>query len=239
MTTARLASDDRRAPLDRERVVEAAIELADRDGIDAVSMRKLGQQLGIEAMSLYTHVKSKDDLLDGMADAVVATVPTDRHGPDWKATLRETILGSRDAMLHHPWAAGVIESREAPGPATIQYMDAVARILLEAGFSADLAHHSLHVLGSRVLGFSQDLFDDKAQVDPEAAAAVARQLASVYPSVGAIALAASHEGGLGGCDDDVEFRFGLEIILDGLERRRAEELRSRRSGSRAIERGAR
>jgi AcrR family transcriptional regulator len=206
-------------------VLDAAIELADRDGIDAVSMRRLGQELGVEAMSLYTHVRSKDDLLDGMADAVVARIPTTRRATGWHETLRATVLGARAEMLRHPWAARIVETRAAPGPATIGYMDAVARMLLEGGFSADLAHHSLHVLGSRVLGFSQDLFDDGGQVDPAVAAEGARQLAAAYPSVGAIAMAASHEGGLGGCDDDVEFAFGLDIILDGLERER-----SRRAG---------
>jgi AcrR family transcriptional regulator len=218
----RVATDgDRRATLNRARVVEAAIELADREGIDAVSMRRLGQELGVEAMSLYTHVKGKDDLLAGMADAVVAQVPVERVQGDWRARLRTMILGARAAMLSHPWAARVIEASEQPGPATIGYMDAVAAVLLEGGFSADLAHHALHVLGSRVLGFSQDLYDDKGEVDPEVVATFARELAKTYPSVGAIALAASHEGGLGGCDDDLEFVFGLDLILDGLERLRA------------------
>lgn len=210
--------------LTRARVIDAAIALADRDGIDAVSMRKLGQELGIEAMSLYTHVQGKDDLLDGMADALVSTVPTERlPGGTWHASLRSMILGARAALLPHPWAPHVIETRDGPGPATIAYMDAVAATLLEGGFSPDLAHHAMHVLGSRVLGFSQDLYDDKAEVDPDAVARIAREIASAYPSVGAIALAASHEGGLGGCDDDVEFAFGLDIILDSLERRRAEQ----------------
>ncbi len=217
------AGSERRAPLTRTRVLEAAIDLADRDGIDAVSMRRLGQELGVEAMSLYTHVKSKDDLLDGMADAVVARIPTSRHAAGWHETLRATILGARAEMLRHPWTARIVETRSAPGPATIGYMDAVARILFDGGFSADLAHHTMHVLGSRVLGFSQDLFDDGAEVDPAVAWASAQQLAAVYPSVGAIAMAASHEGGLGGCDDDVEFTFGLDIILDGLERERARQ----------------
>ena len=114
----------------------------------------------------------------------------------------------------------MIETRAAPGPATIAYMDRIARILREGGFSADLAHHALHVLGSRVMGFSQDLFDDKAEVDPGEAAAFAEQLAGRYPNIAAIALAASHEGGLGGCDDDIEFAFGLDLILEGLEARR-------------------
>jgi AcrR family transcriptional regulator len=214
-------SGDRRATLNRARVVEAAIELADREGIDAVSMRRLGQELGVEAMSLYTHVKGKDDLLAGMADAVVAQVPVERVAADWRTALRAMILGARATMLRHPWAAGVIEASEQPGLATIGYMDAVAAVLLDGDFSADLAHHALHVLGSRVLGFSQDLYDDKGEVDPDAAAAFARELVKTYPSVGAIALAASHEGGLGGCDDDLEFVFGLDLILDGLERLRA------------------
>ncbi len=218
----RVATDgDRRATLNRARVLEAAIDLADREGIDAVSMRRLGQELGVEAMSLYTHVKGKDDLLAGMADAVVAHVPVERVEGDWRAALRAMILGARSEMLRHPWAARVIEASEQPGLATIGYMDAVAAVLLDGGFSADLAHHALHVLGSRVLGFSQDLYDDKSEVDPAAAAAFAHELAKAYPSVGAIALAASHEGGLGGCDDDLEFLFALDLILDGLERLRA------------------
>ena len=184
-------------------------------------MRKLGQQLGIEAMSLYTHVTSKDDLLDGMADLIVSRIPLRGRRGGWRAALRGMILDARADMLRHPWAAAIIETRAEAGPATIAYMDSVAAIMLEGGFSVDLAHHGLHVLGSRVLGFNQDLFDDKGAADPEAAAAIARELAGVYPSVVAIALAASHEGGLGGCDDDVEFAFGLDLILDGLERQRA------------------
>jgi AcrR family transcriptional regulator len=221
VTTEPAAGTDRRAPLTRARVLDAAIELADRDGVDAVSMRRLGQELGVEAMSLYTHVRSKDDLLDGMADAVVQRIPIERDGAGWIGALRSLVLGARSVMLRHPWAARVIESRTAPGQATIGYMDAVAATLFDGGFSADLAHHAMHVLGSRVLGFGQDLYDDNAPTDPDAAAAIARQLAAAYPSVAAIAFAASHEGGLGGCDDDVEFAFGLDLILDGLERERS------------------
>jgi hypothetical protein len=115
----------------------------------------------------------------------------------------------------------VIETRAVPGPATIAYMDGVAGILRDGGFSDDLAHHSLHVLGSRILGFSQDLYDDKSDADPGQAAAFAAEFLQAFPNVAAIAMAASHEGGLGGCDDDVEFAFGLDLILDGLEARRA------------------
>ena len=214
------ASEERRGRLTSARVLDAAIDLADREGIAAVSMRRLAQELGVEAMSLYTHVRSKDDLLDGMADAVVARVSPPVRPGGWLMTLRAMVLAARRELLRHPWSARVIETRAAPGPATIAYMDRIARILREGGFSADLAHHALHVLGSRVMEFSQDLFDDKADVDPGEAAAFAERLAGRYPNIAAIALAASHEGGLGGCDDDIEFAFGLDLILEGLEARR-------------------
>ena len=215
-----LENEERRIPLNRARVLQAAIDLADRDGIDSVAMRRLGQDLGIEAMSLYTHIRGKDDLLDGMVDVVVGEIAIDPEGPDWRTILRRQVLTARSVMLRHRWAARIIETRSAPGAATLRYMEAVAGIVIGGGFSIDLAHHAMHVLGSRVLGFSQDLFDDTGVPDPEAAAAFATQLSAVFPNIGAIAMAASHEGGLGGCDDDYEFAFGLDLILDGLEQRR-------------------
>ena len=184
MTAEPAAPPDRRARLSRARVLDAAIDLADREGIDAVSMRRLGQALGVEAMSLYTHVRNKDDLLDGMADALVGRIPVGRLGQGWQGTLRDTILGARAVMLRHAWAARVVETRPQPGPATIRYLDAVTATLLEGGFPVDLAHRGMHVLGGRVLGFGHDLFVE-------------------------------------GPDDDVEFAFGLDLILDGLERERA------------------
>ena len=214
------ANEDRRTPVTRARVLEAAVDLADRDGIDAVSMRNLGQVLGIEAMSLYTHIRGKEDLLDGMVDVVVAEIPIEVDGPDWRTTLRLQILEARSVMLRHRWAARVIETRSAPGLATLGYMEAVTGIVRDGGFTVDLTHHAMHVLGSRVLGFNQDLFDDSGVPDPEAAATFAAQLAGAYSNIASIATAASHEGGIGGCDDDYEFAFGLDLILDGLERRR-------------------
>jgi AcrR family transcriptional regulator len=210
-------------PLSRERILEAAIDLADRDGIDSLSMRRLADALGVDPMSLYNHVRDKGDLLDGVADRVVAEIelPEAATG-DWAATMRATILSARNAMLRHPWVAGVVASRVQPGPATMRYMDAVFGILLDGGFSIELSHHALHVLGSRVLGFTQDLWNDspETRADPETQAIMARQLAAAFPRLGELAMAASHEGGLGGCDDDIEFAFGLDLILDGLERRR-------------------
>ena len=189
---------DRRATLTRQRVLEAAVELADRDGIESVSMRRLGQELGVEAMSLYTHVRSKDDLLGGMVEVVMGQVRARRRGGDWKATLRRAVLAARGVLLRHPWAPAIIETRAAPGPATLRQYDTVMGILREGGFSLELTHHAIHLMGSRLLGFTQDPFDDSADPGPEAAAAVAEHLRATHPHVAEMALAATHGGGLGG-----------------------------------------
>jgi AcrR family transcriptional regulator len=213
-----------RAPLSKERVLRTAVDLADRGGSEAVSMRKLGQELGVDAMSLYHHVQNKDDILDGIVDVVVGEIDTSPVGADWKTELRQLVMTARTVMLRHPWAPRVIEERTDPGSAQMRYMERVLAILRSGGFSLDLAHHAIHVLGSRILGFNQDLYDDtdKGRVDPELAALMARQMADTYPNISELALAATHDGGLGGCDDDFEFAFGLDLILDGLQRLRAE-----------------
>jgi AcrR family transcriptional regulator len=215
--------------LTKDRIIATAVDLADRDGIESLSMRKLGQQLGVDPMSLYNHVRDKDDLLDGIADAVVGEIDAPSAGSDWRTSMRDVLLAARTAMLRHPWAAEVLETRETPGPATMRHMEVVLGILRRGGFSIDLAHHGLHVLGSRVFGFSQDLFDDKSEPIPDAEAlqAISRDMAVAYPNIAELALAVRHEGGLGGCDDDVEFRFGIDLILDGLERMREREGRGR------------
>ena len=195
-----------------------AIELADRDGIDSISMRKLAQELGVEAMSLYTHVRNKDDLLDGMVDAVIGQIPISADGAGWKASLRQMALAARSVILRHPWAARTIETRSAPGPAALRYINAVLGIFREGGFSIAQAHHGLHILGSRALGFTQDLFDDSGDLDPETAAMLADALGATHPYVVEMALAVTHSGALGACDDDAEFEFALDLILDGLAR---------------------
>jgi AcrR family transcriptional regulator len=223
----RTATAERRTPriaptLSRDKIVATAIDLADAEGIDGLSMRKLGQALGVDPMSLYNHVRDKDDLLDGVADAIVAEIRPTTDAASWKSSLRETVLAARRTMLRHPWAAAVLESRDTPGPATMRYMEVVLGTLRAGGFSIDLAHHGLHVLGSRIFGFSQDLFDDKAEPipDQDALATMAESMAANFPNIAELAMAVRHEGGLGGCDDDVEFEFGIDLILDGLERLR-------------------
>jgi AcrR family transcriptional regulator len=209
---------DRRPQLTRERVVAAGIELADRDGIESISMRRLAQELGVEAMSLYTHVRNKEDLLDGMVDAVIGKIPTSADGADWKTSLRRMVLAARGVVLTHPWAPGPIESRTALGPATMRYANTVLGVLREGGFTIAQAHHALHILGSRLLGFTQNLFDDSGDLDPATAASLASELGAALPYVAEMALAVTHGGALGRCDDDTEFEFSLDFILDGLDR---------------------
>jgi AcrR family transcriptional regulator len=216
----RVGTPERRIPLTRQRVLEAAVDLANRHGIEAVSMRRLGQDLGVEAMSIYTHVRSKDDLLGGMVEVVAGQIPASRTGNDWKRTLRDTVMGARAVLLRHPWAPRLMEDLPEPGPAVMRHFDTVIGILREGGFSLEMTHHALHLMGSRVLGFTQELFDDSADVSPETAAALAEAIGATHPFVAEMALATTHEGGLGGCDTDVEFAFSLDVILDGLERLR-------------------
>jgi AcrR family transcriptional regulator len=213
-------TEERRAPLTRERVLRAAIDLADSGGIEALSMRRLGQELDVEAMALYRHVRDKADLLDGVVDLVVGEIDRLPAGGDWKATLRAQAMAARAVMLRHPWARRGLEDTGTTGPASLAYIESLLATLRDAGFSLDLAHHALHALGSRVFGFSQDLFeegDEPAPDDPIMAGA----LAARFPRITEMAQAASHEGVLGRCDDDVEFAFGLDLILDGLEARLA------------------
>ena len=209
---------ERRTQLTRERVVGAGIELADRDGIESISMRRLAQELGVEAMSLYTHVRNKDDLLDGMVDAVIGKIPTSADGADWKTSLRQMVLAARSIVLTHPWAPRLIESRTTPGPATMRYINTVIGLLREGGFTIAQAHHAIHILGSRALGFTQELFDDSEDLEPEKAASLASELGPALPYIAEMVLAVTHGGALGRCDDAIEFEFALDFILDGLDR---------------------
>jgi AcrR family transcriptional regulator len=203
-------------------VLQAAVDLADRDGIDALSMRRLGQELGVDAMALYRHVRAKDDLLDGVIEVVVGEIERPVPSEDWLTDFRGLVMAARRVMLRHPWAPRILEERGTAGPAALAHIDAALRTLLAGGFSMETAHHALHVLSSRIFGFHQDLFDDSGgpPADPEATAMIVRSLALNYPALADLAAAASHEGGLGACDDDVEFAFGLDLILSGLERAR-------------------
>jgi len=214
-------TEERRTPLSRERVLQAAVDLAHRVANEALSMRKLGQELGVDAMALYRHVRGKDDLLDGLVEVIVGQVERPSPSGDWKTDLRRQAMAARSVMLRHPWARRILEERGTGGPSCLAYIESVLATLHDGGFSIELAHHALHVLSSRIFGFTQDLFEEPGPADPPPdGAAMLRALAG-YPRVVELAVAASHEGVLGPCDDDVEFAFGLDLTLDGLERVRA------------------
>jgi AcrR family transcriptional regulator len=205
--------------LSREGIVAAAVELADRDGLDGLSMRRLAQHLGVDAMSLYYHVHDKKALLGAMADAVAAEIPAAPADGVWTVRLRALILGARQVMLRHPWAVRVFTDRAAPTPAVLLHIERVLAVMRDGGCPVELGHHAIHLLGSRILGFSQDLFDDSP--DAASAAPPDPSWAETMPHVAELAAAVTHDGALSGCDDEFEFMFGLDLLLDGLERRRA------------------
>jgi AcrR family transcriptional regulator len=223
MATQSAPAGEPRTPLSKERVLRAAIALADESGIDSLSMRRLGQSLGVEAMSLYNHARNKDEILDGIVDVVVGEIVTTARGADWKTSMRAQVIAARAVLLLHPWMPRVIETRANPGPMGMRYLETIISIFREGGFSVDLTHHAMHVIGSRIYGFNQELYDTPGEAgeQPEIAPSAAREMAASYPYITELSAAVSHEGGLGGCDDDVEFAFGLDLILDGLERLRA------------------
>ncbi|MER7546228.1 TetR/AcrR family transcriptional regulator [Spirillospora sp. NPDC127506] len=226
------SAEQPRIPLSRRRVLRAAVGLADREGLDALTMRRLAQEVGVEAMSLYHHVANKDAVFDGVVEVVLGEIAAavekvDAPAPeeDWRAALRARILAAREVLLRHPWAPQVLESRSTTSPLVIAYYDRVVGILRAGGFSFDLAHRALHVLGSRALGFTQELFrPDAAGISTAEAAAMMEQMGDQFPNIVGMLEVAVHDdpdGTLGFCDDQFEFEFALDLILEGLERRRA------------------
>ncbi|MGW4928182.1 TetR/AcrR family transcriptional regulator C-terminal domain-containing protein [Agromyces sp. NPDC004153] len=222
----------RRTPLSRERVLRAAVDLADTEGIDALTVRRLAETLGVEAMSLYYHVPNKEAILDGIVDLVFTEIEGEVGGflvPEtdaaWHDALRTRILGARRVMLRHPWAPALLDSRSGLAPTTARYVDSVVGTLRSGGLSYDLIHHAMHALGSRMFGFSQELGEDDDSGDDADLA----QLAAMVPHLAAMLAVVRHDdpdSTLGWCDDQYEFEFGLDLILDGLARKRALEAKA-------------
>ncbi len=212
----------RRDPLTRDRVLRAAVELADEAGIAPLSMRKLAQELGVVPMALYKHVTNKEELLDGMVDAVVGEIDAPARGADWKTAVRQRILSARQVLLRHPWAAQVITSRTRPTPALLAYLDSMIGMFRTGGFSADLTHHVMHAMGGRLLGFTQDLFDDSPTADAEGRAAMPADMATAYPHIAEMAGMTHDQASVvgQGCDSQAEFEFALDLLLDGCDRLR-------------------
>jgi AcrR family transcriptional regulator len=212
-----------RAPLSRERVLKTAIALADQHGIEAFSMRKLADELGVAAMSLYHHVPKKDQWLDAMIDVVFSEIELPSTDVDWQTAMRKRAVSTREALRRHPWAIGLMEGRSSHGPSNLRLHNAVLGCLRGAGFSLEMTIHAYSVQDSYIYGFALQ----EADMSPETSddfAAVAEQQMDTYKDVLAdyphlVEVVGGHVA-KAGYDYATEFLFGLDLILDGLERQR-------------------
>ena len=208
-----------RPPLNRQRVLQAAVDLVDTGGIESLTMRKLGEALGVEAMSLYNHVANKGDLLAGMVDVVFGEIDLPPTGGDWKEAMRRRACSVREALGRHRWAIGLMESRTSPGPATLRHHDAVLGCLRGAGFSLEMTAHAYALLDSYIYGFAlqeASLPFDNAEETVEVAQDILGQFGTdEYPHLTELAVEHVLKPGYAFAE---EFEIGLDIILDGLDR---------------------
>jgi len=217
MTKRKIAT---REPLSRARVLQAGVALADQAGLEAFSMRALAHELGVVPMALYKHVANKDELLDGMVDIVFGEIELPPAELDWRSAMRSRALSTREAMKRHSWAIGMMESRR-PGPANLRNHNAVMGCLREAGFSFELAIHAYSVQDAYIYGFALQERDTGFETPDSAGEAAQRRAESVsaleeYPHLVEIVTKLPETG----YDNAVEFAWGLDLILDGLERLR-------------------
>ena len=214
-----------RPRLNREKVLATAIALADELGSDALSMRRLATELDVVPMALYKHVANKEQLLDGMVDTVIGEIPRAVFEGEWRAAVRQQVLYARAALQRHAWARRVIETRVGKSLAVLDYIEAFTALFLAGGFTADLTHHVMHALSGRMWGFTQEVFEDAGPVDlpPE----MMQQMAMRYPSI--LAVAHPHEDSVvgDGCDDQFEFEFALDLLLEGFDRLKQQAWSSR------------
>jgi AcrR family transcriptional regulator len=192
---------------------------ADRDGIDALSMRKLGRELGVEAMSLYNHVAGKDDMLDGMVELVWGEVKLPSPKGDWRAAIRRTGTSAHKLLVRHPWACSLTISSGRIHLARLRYINAILARLATAGFTKALAYHAYHAIDSHIVGFSMWVNGHSisaVQRNEKATQTVLRDAAEQWPHLAEHAQ--QHRSGVGTGID--EFSLVLDFILDGLERRR-------------------
>ncbi|MCY7289827.1 MAG: TetR/AcrR family transcriptional regulator [Cryobacterium sp.] len=221
----------KRGQLSRSHLLAAAVEIADAEGLSAVTMRRIAAAVGVEAMSMYHHLSGKEALLDGLLDSVVAdidelirTIEENQRPLDWQQTLRRRFLAARTVMLRHPWAPGLIGTRTTVPSSLYGIYDSLLATMIESGFSYHLAHRALHTFGSMPLGFVQEMFtpgaaSDSADIDLSEDLAA---MAHVLPHLTAMIESEIHENDgdmLGFCDSQDEFEFTLDLILDGFARR--------------------
>jgi AcrR family transcriptional regulator len=205
-------------------VLRAAVDLADASGIEGLTMRKLGEAVGVEAMSLYNHVANKVDLFDGMVDLVFGEVDLPSGEADWKTAMRERAISARQVLSRHPWATGLMSSRTSPGPATLRHHDAVLGSLREAGFSVAMAAHAFSAIDSYTYGFvlqETSLPFDSAEQSAEVAQTIVSHFTpGQYPHLTEMAVEHVLQPGY---DYGDEYEYGLDLVLDGLERASARD----------------
>jgi len=213
----------RRTPLNRERVLRAALALADQGGFESLTMRNLAKELGVEAMSLYNHVANKDDLLDGMIDLVFGEIELPPTDVDWKTAMRRRAVSTREALNRHRWAIGLMEGRSSHGPANLSLHDAVLGCLRAAGFSMEMTVHAYSVQDSYIYGFALQESDMSSESADDFAAEAQRQMHEYQAVLADYPHLVEVVGGYvakAGYDYATEFLFGLDLILDGLDRLR-------------------
>ena len=219
MSTQPGAGARRRTPLTRERVLQAAVRRADEGGIESLSMRKLGQELGVEAMALYHHFANKDDLVDSMVDLVFGEIELPPTGGDWRTAMRQRAIAVRDALQRHRWAIGLMESRRRPGPANLRHHDAVIGSLRAGGFDIAMAAHAYSLLDSYIYGFALTKMNLPFETSDDVAEVAESMLepfpADEYPYM--VEILTDHVM-KPGYDYGEEFEYGLDLILNGLER---------------------
>ncbi|MEV0683359.1 TetR/AcrR family transcriptional regulator [Nocardia sp. NPDC050378] len=211
-----------RRPLSRERILEGAIRVADRGGVEAITMRRIAQELGVEAMSLYHHLPNKDAVLDGVVDAVFAAIELPSEGlEDWRAAIRSRANSARAVLSRHSWALGLMDSRRNPGPATLRHHDAILGVLRQAGFSLPMAAHAISLLDSYVNGYvlqeANLPIDTPDHLEEVAGGILDRLPTAELPYLTEMIVDHALQPGY---DHTAEFEYGLDLILDGLESRR-------------------
>lgn len=228
MPPARKSAKRKREPVSRERALRVAIDVADKGGLADLTMRRIADELGVEAMSLYHHVPSKDAILDGMIDLVFREIEMPPRDVDWKTAMRQRAASMRSVLLRHRWAISLMESRKTPGHATLAHHDAVLGCLRGAGFSIELTAHAYAVLDSYIYGFVhtelQLPFETTEDTHTLATEMLAQFPADAFPHMAEFLREHIFQRGYAFAN---EFDYGFELILDGLERARIKERRSR------------
>jgi AcrR family transcriptional regulator len=210
-----------RTPLSRERVLRAAIAVVDQVGLESLTMRRLGQHLGVEAMSLYKHVAGKDEILDGIVDIVMGEIDLPTADADWKTAMRRRAISARNVLASHPWAIGMMESRAVMGPASLRYVDAVIGSLRAGGFSVEMAAHAFLLIDSYIYGFvvqEQNMQFGTSEDTAERTEAMLHTFPTdQFPHLAEMATEHLRRPGQNYAN---AFEFGLDLILDGLDKYR-------------------